>query len=149
MKIYIRGFADTRKELERELSFHTEEIIEHIIKLTLMPNNSARNHWQGEIAGQLKSITRLKNSKKFPTAKQIYNWTYGKRQDLVTDRGWMGVAVRDVENQYKTTISKSIDEVCNDVDSVCIDYFKWLSDQLSNVGRVSSDVIYEKLDELL
>lgn len=80
MKIYIRGFAETQKEVERRLSAHTDEIIEHIIKLVLMPDNSARNHWEGEIAGQLKSIDRLKNSKKFPSAKQIYKWTYGKNR---------------------------------------------------------------------
>lgn len=79
MKIYIWGFAEAQKEVERRLSAHTDEIIEHIIKLVLMPDNSARNHWEGEIAGQLKSIDRLKNSKKFPSAKQIYKWTYGKK----------------------------------------------------------------------
>ena len=79
MKIYIRGFAEMQREIERKLASHTDEIIEHIIKLVLMPGSSARNHWQGEIAGQLKSIDKLKNTKKFPSAKQIYKWTYGKK----------------------------------------------------------------------
>lgn len=149
MKIYIRGFAELQREVERKLSTHTDEIIEHIIKLILMPKNSARNHWQSEIAGQIRTIDKLKSSKKFPTAKQIYNWTYGKKQDLVTDVGWMGVSIDEIEYQYKITNELSVKKVCDMVDSACFEYFKWLSTELSRVGKVSTPDIYKKLDSLL
>ena len=72
-----------------------------------------------------------------------------KKQDLVTDKRWMTVAVKDIEEQYNVVISESIDEICNAVDSVCTKYFEWLSIELSDVGRVSSAMIYKKLDELI
>lgn len=149
MKIYIRGFAEAQKEIERRLSAHTDEIIEHIIKLVLMPDNSARNHWEGEIAGQLKSIDRLKNSKKFPSAKQIYKWTYGKKQDLVVDAKWMGVSIREIEEIYDVYIDQSVYDICDTVDEVCTNYFQWISIELSTVGKVSTPTIYRKLDELI
>ncbi|MCM1232045.1 MAG: hypothetical protein NC489_18140 [Ruminococcus flavefaciens] len=149
MKIYIRGFAEAQKEVERKLSAHTDEIIEHIIKLIVMPDNSARNHWEGEIAGQINRIERLRNSKKFPKAKQIYDWTYGKKQDLVTDRGWMSVAMRDLADQYGDLEEIAVDDLCDVADYVCRQYFSWLADELSTVGRVATRDIYDKLDSLV
>lgn len=149
MKIYIRSFAEVQREIERKLSSHTDEIIEHMIKLIVMPDNSARNHWKGEIAGQLSKIDKLKNGKKFPTARQIYAWTYGKKQDLVTDRGWMQVTIRDIEDQYDVYVDMTADEFCNIADEICAEYFSWLADELSIVGKVASRDIYNKLDELI
>jgi hypothetical protein len=148
MNIDIIGFLEAKKELERNLSAHTDEIIEHLFKLILMPDSRDRNHWQGEIAGQLNKIVRLNNSKKFPKAKQIYQWTYGKKQDLVTDRNWLSGMLEDIEFKYNIEVCDSIDNLIYSLDDLCVTYFSWLAENLSESGYVSTPKIYRKLDEL-
>lgn len=53
MRIYISAQSVRRQEIIQELHQKSTVIIEHIMKIMLMPNHSARNHLEGEIAGQL------------------------------------------------------------------------------------------------
>lgn len=149
MKIYIRGFAELQKEVERNLTSHTDEVIEHLLKLYLMPNHSANNHWKKEIASQIYKVDRLKNNKKFPSAKQIYNWTYDKKQDLITDVRWFTKFCNMICKEYSVELEQFPGDFIGDFDSICVSYFKWLAEELSDIGLVTSDEIYQKLDELL
>lgn len=149
MKIYIRGFAELQREVERKLSAHTDEIIDHLMKCYLMPNHSAINHWKQEIAIQINRIDKLKNGKKFPTAKQIYSWTYGKKQDLVTDIGFLSKLIKGVCEEYSVEVMESPYEIMDKFDFICTEYFKWLATELSRVGMVNRSEVYTKLNELL
>ena len=149
MNLYIRGFAEARREIERNLTAHTDEILELLLKCFIMPQHTATQHWKQEIASQIYMVDRLKAGKKFPSAKQIYRWTYGKQQDLITDPRWFSAFVYDICNQYGVELEISPDVFMPEFDAICVKYFKWLSEELSDVGRVSRAEVYQKLDELL
>lgn len=149
MKLYIMGFAENQKDIERNLTAHTDEILEHLLKCFIMPQHTATQHWKQEIASQIYKVDRLKSGKKFPSAKQIYNWTYHKKQDLITDPRWFSASVYDICEQYGVELEISPDAFMLEFDAICVKYFKWLSEELSDVGRVSRVEVYQKLDELL
>ena len=146
MKIYIRGFAELQREIERKLSERTDEVIEHLGKCYLQPNHSAINHWKQEIFRLINRIDKLKNGKKFPTAKQIYSWTYGKKQDLVTDIRWFSKFVNGICEDHSIEIDKSPAEFMMDFDSVCVEYFQWLANELSQSGILNRSEVYAELN---
>ena len=76
MRLFVTEFGDSKREMERELKSKTSQIIQHLFKLYLMPNSINRNHWQREIANFLSDVSKLNGRNKFPTSKQLYNWTY-------------------------------------------------------------------------
>lgn len=149
MKYYIKSVPSSQMMIIRNLESHTDLIIEHIIKLVLMPKHTARAHWKSEIAAQIKSVKKLDGKNRFPSSEQIYAWTYEPNQDLVTDVKWMGAAIKEFEGDYGIKVTESTKNICTLVDDVCQNYFKWLSEQLSDVGRVAPSMIYQKLDELI
>lgn len=149
MKIYIRGFAEAQKEIERDLTSHTIVVIEHLMKIYLMPDHESAYHWKKEIASQIYIVDKLKNNKKFPTAKQIYSWTYGKKQDLITDRKWFQIFVEDICEEYNRDLIESPMNFMNEFDDICVSYFQWLSNELSQTGRVSKSAIISKIDQLI
>ena len=149
MVIRLFEFAEQRKEIERDLKARTVKIIEHLLYLVLDKNNSARNHWKQEIVSFLSDIDIQKGNKKLPKKKFIYDATYGKRQDRVTDDTWITISVRNAcrkENFKNTKDSMTIKE---ELDTLCIAYFTWLAENLSTVGIIDSEEAYDKIDELL
>ena len=145
-------FASSKAASEAMLYAKTEIIVEHIIYLILDPTNINRNHWKQEIAGFLSSVSKLKTTKKFPSRDFIYDNTYGALQDCISDEAYMGVWFKDIcseENIDFNYIENNYDTIIDKIDSVCMEYFNWISDKLSVSGRVDKHDIYTKLDELL
>ena len=149
MKIYSRGFAELQKEVERKLSCSTDAVIEHLAKCYLMPDHFAVNHWRQEIFGLIHRVDMLKNGEKFPSAKQIYNWTYGKKQDLVMDIRWLSKFVEGICEDYSIELDKSLTEFMVDFDSICTAYFQWLANGLSQTGLINKSEAYAKLHAIL
>jgi hypothetical protein len=149
MKIYIIALAETKKELERNLSDHTIEVIERLFKLMVMPDSPDRNQWQEEIAGHIHSVDVMKGSKKFPTAKQIFKWTYGKAYDSINNANWMSSLIQEIEDNYNITITDDICTVMHALDNLSVAYFTWLSKELAASKRVCNSKIYKELDELV
>ena len=79
MRLFVTESAYIKKDIERSLMDPNREIIEYLIRLYLVHDESIRSHLKDTIAKQIRSIPRIK--KKFPTAKQIYKWTYYKKQE--------------------------------------------------------------------
>ena len=69
LRLFVTELADSKKDLERSLKPITDNIIWHLFKLYLMPNNINRNHWKREIASFLNKVSKLTGSNKYPTAK--------------------------------------------------------------------------------
>ena len=149
MKMYVSAMAESKKEVERNMYFHTKIIVEHIIKAALMPEHSARNHWKKEIASQLYTISKLKTSKQFPNQRQIYYWSYKKEQDLLQDSAWMSKMYNHLVKEYNSIPNITADEFVYRADTVCDNYFRWISEVLSKDGFVEFDQIYGTLDSLL
>lgn len=149
MKFYVNAMARSLREISSKLLDHTDVIVEHIIKLVLMPDHTARNHWKKEIAMQINSIDTLKGSNKLPSSEQIYKWTYKEVEYNINSIKWMSEAIDEIKYDYNISVGMTPEEVCNAVDKVCSEYFGWLADYLSQSGRVASYKIYNKLDELV
>lgn len=152
MRIFVTEFADSKQELERDLKVKTDAIIEHLFKLYLMPNNVSRNRWKREIANFLYKISKLAGKNKFPTYKQLYSWTYLKFQDVITDTRYMKNMINDFLDEYKDDIKeirKTYPQICDEFDNICSCYFKWLCENLSEVGLVSRSDIFNKLDDIV
>jgi len=148
MILYIREFAESKKEIERELSAVTTPIIRHLFKLYCLPNHRSRNHWIAEIANFLSSVKRLSGKNKFPNRNQIMDWTYYKWEDLLTDTEFMKREIDTIEFKYGVIIDKSIDDVCETFNALCYDYFLWVANELSQYGNIGHGSIYNKLNEL-
>lgn len=149
MKKYVYVFSQSRREIKRMLYGRTKQFIENICKLILMPDHSARNHWMKEIASQIFDIDRLSNNNRYPMKKQIYDWSYKKQQDLVTDTIRMKEMKRHLITEYHLESYMDPADFSEVADSICYEYFSWLADRLSNKGFVPYIDIYEKLNELL
>lgn len=149
MKRYIYAFSQSRKEIERMLYGHTKQIIENICKLVLMPNHSARAHWMKEIASQLYDIDKLSTNNRYPTKKQIFDWSYKKQQDLVSDVNRMRIMMRHLKTEYNIESYMEPSMFSEIADTICVEYFTWLAEKLSIDGFVPYVDIYEMLDMLL
>jgi len=142
--IELLEFADSKKEIERYLTNRTDIVIEHILYLILAPESDCASHWQTEIYSFISSVKKLLSTNKYPTQKQIYDWTYGKIQDCISDVNWMSVLIEDVCDKENIENNFNVYNISKQLDYVCSQYFKWLSERLSSVGRVTrKDVISE------
>ena len=149
MKIYITAQALQKSEIMQNIHRKTFVIIEHMLKLLVMPNNSARNHWQGEIAGQLNRVPALKNSKKFPSRDNLINWTYYDNVDSICDINWVLNELDNIFDEYGIEYKQDVGQLIKQLNDICFNYFSWLSEQLSINGTVRNRDIYQKLDELI
>ena len=145
----ITEFAESKKEIERTLASATNNIIKHLFKLYCMPNNINRNHWIMEIANFLDEVKKLSGKNKFPTSKQIYDWTYFKWKDQITDLNCIPGMVETIEFDYHTVVDKSYDVISYEFDDICEKYFKWLANELGTKGIVGHKSIYDKINELI
>ena len=149
MVLRLFEFAEQKKEVERELKSKTVKIIEHILYLVLDKNNSAKHHWESEIFSFLHDIDLLKGSNKLPKEKFIYDSTYGKRRDRVTDNNWLSVSIRSACYEENIKNEKPLEKVMNEMDYVCSEYFSWISKKLSTIGRVAPDEVFDLINSLL
>lgn len=149
MMIYINAMAEQKKEIERSLSPKTDMIIEHMLYLCLAPNCTTVSHWMDEIYSFISKIDKLKGKNRFPSARMIYEWTYGKKQDLVKDTRWLSVMIEDAKDKENIADDFDVQDVMNYLDAMCRFYFQWLSEELASVGAVSRKSVREKLKALM
>ena len=153
LKLFINEFAVSRQQLQDKLFNATYPIILHLIKLKLMPYNQSCNHWKQEIATFLNRIEYLKGGKKYPSSKQLFDWSYKTEQDSVQTISWMKGLVNDLEEEYNCDFgfknTFDIEQFSIIIDTLCTSYFTWLCVELSKNGYVSRSDIYNKLNNLL
>lgn len=137
MKILF--MAAENKMIRDRLESNTPQIIEHIIKLCLYPKNESTNHWNREIWAAIHFVQKQKRTNKFPSSKFIYEATWG------TDGDMLDQFLQLVLSEYGDP--KSALQV--NIEHTCIEYFKWLSNNLSENGLVTNQQVTDKLDELL
>ena len=145
----ITEFADSKKEIERVLSSSTNNIIKHLFKLYCMPDSVNRKHWITEVANFLDSVKKLSGKNKFPNSNQIYEWTYDKWEDLITDVRCISGMIETIEFEYNIVIDKDYNFISNEFNDICKNYFMWISNELSQKGIIGHRTIYYKINELL
>lgn len=150
MKIYIKGFAEKQNAIETALSNErTNKLIIHMLCIILAPHSSCVSHWIDEIHGFISDVDKLKTTKRYPSSKQIYKWSYGKKQDLVTDENWLIRKIRDVTKKEHITTDLTTLEIMGLLDDACIQYFTWLSLELSKYGTVANDDVHAEIQNIL
>ena len=149
MKIYITAMSRDKARIEQELGSHMKVLIEHILYLILMPDSTDRSHWMDEIYSFLNNVHKMKSNNRFPTAKQIYEWTYGNDRDLVLDDRFMLVLLRDVSEKENIVIAEPKRTIMKMLDTACSKYFRWLSDRLSKDGAVTKSDVRAVLDSIV
>ena len=148
VKLLYTEYAMQKDKIKNKLIDNTEPIIEHLLKLYLMPEHSATNHWKQEIANFINKVGNLKGTNKFPKFKQIYDWTYGSYQDVITIPNYLDKMIQTIIYDYDLEISYDIRDVVKDFNKICETYFTWLAKELSSCGVVSKTDIYRELYSL-
>lgn len=149
MRLFVTELADSKREIERGLNDATEPVLNHLLKLYLMSNSESRNHWITEIFGFLNKIKKLAGKNKFPSKDQIYDWTYNKWEDVLTDDNYLMDSIESIEDIYNINIDENIRTINIGYNRLCRDYFSWLANELSQYGRVTFSMVRTKLNELV
>ena len=150
-KTDILAHASEISKVRASLQNHTDQIEENFIKLLLSPVTcTTRNHWRTEIANQLIRVKRLDNTKRYPTADQIYQWMYTDMLDDLTDASSMQDLVEDIceienlELPENFNLHEFIDVLLERLSA----YYTWLAKQLSVNGVARRSDVFDKLNEL-
>ena len=149
IKLLITEYALKKQEMEWKLHDIVSPIVHRLIKCYLMPISESYNHWKSEIANSLREVKALKGTNKFPTAKQIYDWTYGSYYDSVNNQRWMKAVIQEIQEDYDILIDTPIYDLCLEINALCYNYFTWLSNVLSVNGFTSRKSIFDKIDKLI
>lgn len=126
------------KMIRDRLEARTPQIIEHIIKICLYPNNMSINHWKREIWAAIHVVQKQKKTNKFPSSKFIFESTWGIDGDMLDQ--FIQIVLSEY-GEYETNI--------NGVEECCIQYFRWLSEKLSAYGFVTNQDVSDELDRIL
>ena len=149
MKVYIRSMAFSQSQITYNLSSKMNITIEHLLYIILSPNSPTVHHWCSEICAFIGEVDKLSSTKKFPKEKQIYEWTYGRKQDLVTDEAYMNKLIKRTAKKENLQVVDTTSEISEKLDYVCTEYFRWLAKELSAVGIVDEDEVEEKIRQFV
>lgn len=147
--IILHEFARSASEIRAHLFDKTQITVEHLTYLCIDPNNINRNHWISEIYSFINSVGILKSTKKFPSKDFIYKSSYGDSQDLFTNETFMNKFIKAVIKKENFSTDLSIYGIMNLADSVCVQYFNWLADELSKAGFVDLDEVTDEIDKII
>jgi hypothetical protein len=123
---------------------------EHIIKLILMPDVLPVEHWKGEIATALNTISKIKG-RGYPKANMLFQWSYGDYEDELNNPGKLRGMLRQVQEEYSDLSMLKIDlnTLQQKVKVIMHDYLEWLCQLLPVDGYVEPSLCKKKLTEIL
>lgn len=142
--MYIFSNAAKQSDYESKIALIFPEVITHIAKLYLFPNNINKNHWQREIYAFISQVPKLKHSKKFPTAKWIVDKTIGEYTDRldVFEANLLFLKNSGIPNMRENATALELYEICQS-------YMNWLAEKLSTRGLVFEDEVKTQLTKLI
>lgn len=139
--MYIYAFSKKLKDIAADLDEKSEQIIIHLIKLYLYPENDSVLHWRQEVYNFLYTIPSIKGKNKLPSADFIFKntWETGKQ--------WLSSYINHVIGEYGYPDSDT-DYSPQEISNVCEAYFTWLSEMLSTNKIISRQDVYAELSAL-
>lgn len=148
--------AEKKSIIKQDLSRSTKEVIDRLFKLHVVKDDNfpenyqkIRQDWVDDVYDLLHSVPMMKSTGTFPTADQIYQWTYDKYQDLVSYRQYMGVLLDTISDRWDIDLDEAdIPGFLDQFELKCAMYFSWISTRLCGVGIVSLSEVNSKLLEL-
>lgn len=139
MRTYISAMPVNQQSLGYQLFNASLPLTEHLAKLYLFPNLDYRSHWKKEIWNFIHRVPKLKNNNKYPEAEFIFEQISGYADDSYT-------TIESVLSEYSQHTPERVDG--DELEEMLVEYFTWLSDELSASGEVSAIDVYNKLDEI-
>jgi len=142
MKLYIFRLSKFDKEIRADLTDRNQrQMYKHLILLKLYPDTSYVPHWRQEVYNFENDVKRTKKDKRFPKKKFIQD-CLSECLDVIPQMVEQAKAKMRKENvvpKYYTT-----EELQENISK----YIDWLSEQLSEKGYVTEDVVVETLIQL-
>jgi len=139
MKRYIYAMSTNKQDLGFQLFSVALPLSEHLTKLYLFSDVDCRLHWKKEIWNFAHQLPKLKNSKKLPKSSFVFD-----KLSAYTDVS--DSLIKSMCEEYKDYIPSSVD--ANELETMLNQYFQWLAKELSTNGKVSSNQVYSKLEEI-
>jgi len=136
---YVRAMSFDKQRIEDRLASLAEPVTDHLIKLYLFSNSEYRDHWRKEIWSFLNKVPKLRMNNKFPSSNFIFKLISGYA-DMASQLMFATI------DEYSELTPERFDS--EELESILIEYFKWISSKLSQEGVVRSSEVYAKLDEL-
>lgn len=142
MKIF--AFADAKDNIKNKLKDKSDELVYHLVKIFIFHNCGITSHWCQEVYGFIHSVPKMKNKNKFPKKEFIFDNTFGVWGDTVGS--CIIIAIKDYPDLFPLFNQENGLSIC---ENAVRKYFEWLSEELSNIGRVASSDVYKKIDALI
>lgn len=140
MYLYIRGAARYRDKIYDQITDASDPIDEHLIRLLIYPDNSAKFHWIHEIWSFLHRIHKLKGSKKYPKVAFIED-ALSCGNDIIPN---IVANVKDMEPDL-TPVDVTEDQILH----IFTGYQHWLATELSDRGVVNESDVRDVIINLL
>ncbi|WP_301003261.1 hypothetical protein [uncultured Duncaniella sp.] len=139
MKRLVRAQAFGRADILSDLRFHGRKAVDHLAKVYLYPDHTARNHWKEEVLAHFSSVSTLKGTNRFPKLKDIYyNGCEGHLDTL-------SKTVRVFRKEYGEPTRKC---KLQTLQMAVQDYFWWASKELNKSGRLIGSEAYQMMDSV-
>ncbi len=143
---YLIEMSNDKKEIERNIINHLDEIIEHLIRAILIQNKTNNlNHWEHEIYAQLHRLPKVSGKNKRFSANKLQNLIYKYYEDTIKED--IPHIINDINYQEK---DQHIDKY--DIDKLIYlihQYFLEITPTLSNIGRLEESIVHDIIDNLI
>lgn len=117
--------------------------IEHLVKLAIFDSPQNANHWREEVYTSCLQIFKLKEDKKFPNYKHIFNIIWEDHYSDILDDIIDTVIKSESELKFKSNFMVNEDAI-TPIES----YIMWLAKQFSTKRKISKQDCFNKLEEL-
>lgn len=146
--IFLKELAIRQSELLIELRAASKQILTHLFKIFYLGSKvrpSTIRHWEKDIYSFLNDIDYLKNSNKRPSRDLIFRGLWLSSIELFDSRHKK--YIQDINRDYGKTYGeiKTLDPKAK---TFCMEYMKWLSDELNKRGEVYQEDVEEKIEDL-
>ncbi len=136
--------AYSKKQILNKLFNSFENVVSHLMLIYLFRDNEEKSHWEDEVHSFINRTYRCKSNNNFLSIKDIESVLLG----------WVDCFDQQVFTYIDEIKTKEeIDEVPEfdiaKLKSFLIDYFKWLSIELSSNGQVAREEVRNKIDDLI
>lgn len=136
--------AYSKKRILDNLFHNFENVIRHLMLIYLFRKSENKIHWENEVHSFISRTYRCKSNNNFLSVKDIESILLG----------WVDCFEQQVftyVDEIKT--KEGIEDVpefdIEKLKTLLIDYFKWLSIELSSKGQVAREEVRDKIDNLL
>lgn len=143
MKRYIMCMSKSRSEIRDRLENVATQCMTHIAKIWLFPTSESQKHWKREVWAFYNEIDRMKPTNKVPSAKFIFNSSWGLKNHLKEKAIQRAVDSEEtlIPDKYRLN---NLQILYDNMEK----YFKWMSETLHNEELISLEAVMKEFGRL-